>query len=81
MCLLNLSDEAGMIDVVVWHDLYTKSYSVLASSEGLRITGTVQENYGVYSMIAEKVEQANFSARVSHVTKRLPPSTLLYNNH
>ena len=46
---------------MVWHDLYTRSYAVLASSEGLRVTGTVQANYGVFSIIASEVERANFS--------------------
>jgi len=45
--LLKLTDEHGVIDVVIWHDLCTQSYAVLASSEGLRVTGVVQANYGV----------------------------------
>ena len=60
MCLLNLTDADGMLDVVVWSDLYTRIFSVLAGSEGLRVTGTVQVSYEVYSIIASKVERASY---------------------
>ena len=60
MCLLNLTDVEGMIDVVVWHDLYTHSFAALANAEGLRITGKVQADYGVYSIITSSVERVNF---------------------
>ena len=58
--MLNLNDEEDMIDVVVWHELYTRSYAVLASSEGLRVIGTAQANYGVFSIIASGIERVNF---------------------
>ena len=57
----NLTDADGMLDVVVWSDLYKRIYAVLASSEGLRVTGKVQANYGVFSVIATKIESATFS--------------------
>ena len=60
MCLLNLTDAFGMLDVVVWSDLYKRIFAVLASSEGLRVTGTVQGSYGVFSIIASSVERVNY---------------------
>ena len=60
MCLLNLSDQTGMIDVVIWSDLYTSVYSTLASSEGLKVTGLVKENYGVFSLVADTIEKVTF---------------------
>ena len=62
MCLLNLTDEAGMLDVVVWSDLYKQRYAVLSSAEGLKVTGKVQANYGVFSIIASEVERLNFDS-------------------
>ena len=53
-----------MIDVLVWSDIYIRIFAVLASSEGLRVTGKVQVNYGVYSIIASELERANFSEAV-----------------
>jgi DNA polymerase-3 subunit alpha len=60
MCLLNITDKEGMIDVVVWSDLYSRIYATLAGSEGLRVTGVVQENHGVYSIVAKEVIRLNY---------------------
>jgi DNA polymerase III alpha subunit len=60
MCLLNLTDEAGMLDVVVWSDLYSRIYGTLAGTEGLRVSGMVQENHDVYSIIAKDIKRINF---------------------
>ncbi len=60
MCMLNVADKQGMIDVVVWSQEFKKFYTVITSSEALRITGRIQESYGVLSLIATNVERLYF---------------------
>lgn len=60
MCLLNISDEHGMADVVIWPELFREQHLMLSIAAALRVTGKIAENFGVPSLIAEKIERLDF---------------------
>jgi len=60
MCLLNISDEHGMVDVVIWPELFKNSHLQLSIAQALKITGKIAENFGVPSLIAETIERLEF---------------------
>jgi DNA polymerase-3 subunit alpha len=56
MMMLNISDEDGMIDVVVWPEVFRRSYSILSTAEMLRIKGKVTESFDVMGLEALSIE-------------------------
>ncbi len=56
MMMLNVSDEDGMIDVVVWPEVFRKSYSILSTTEMLKIKGKVTESFDVIGLEAISIE-------------------------
>jgi DNA polymerase III subunit alpha len=62
MCLLNISDEHGMADVVIWPELFKKHHLQLSIAQALKITGKIAENFGVPSLIAETIERLEFQS-------------------
>ncbi len=60
MCLLNIADEFGMADVVIWPELFQTYHLTLSIAVALRVTGKIAENFGVPSLIAETIERLDF---------------------
>ena len=60
MCMLNLTDADGTVDVVIWPRQFKQFYSVISTSKALRVTGTVRANFGVISLMADKIEGVEF---------------------
>ncbi len=60
MLMLNISDNTGMMDVVVWNDVYVRFYSELSTGRAFRITGKVEMSFDVPSLHAERVEKVEF---------------------
>lgn len=60
MCLLNISDEYGMMDVVIWPELWKTAYNIVSVASALRIKGKIAETFGVCSVIAEEVEKLDY---------------------
>ena len=53
---LTLEDETGVVNIVVWSQIYERFRRAVISGRLLRITGRVQRADGVTHVIAEKVE-------------------------
>lgn len=60
MLMLNISDDTGMIDVVVWPETYRKFDRELRTGNAFKITGKVETSFGVPSLHAEGIEAARF---------------------
>lgn len=60
MAMLNLGDEEGMLDVVIWPSEFKQIYSQIIISEALRVTGRVQSSFGVPTISAKSVEKIEF---------------------
>lgn len=53
---LTLEDETGVVNVVVWRNIYETFRRAVISGRLLRITGRVQRADGVTHLIAQKIE-------------------------
>jgi DNA-directed DNA polymerase III PolC len=60
MLMLNVSDERGMMDVVVWNDVFNQYYTELTNGAAFKIIGKVEVNYDVPSIHAQKIERIEF---------------------
>lgn len=60
MAMLNLGDEYGMLDVVIWPNEFKDVYANIITCEALRIRGRVQLNFGVPAISARRVEKLAF---------------------
>ena len=60
MAMLNLGDEYGMLDVVIWPGEFKNVYANIITCEALRIRGRVQLNFGVPAISAKHVEKLYF---------------------
>ncbi len=67
MLMLNISDDTGMVDVVVWNEQYVKYYSELATGQAFRITGKVQLSFEVPSLEAQMIEKVEFTGARSEI--------------
>jgi DNA polymerase III alpha subunit len=58
MLYLTLEDPSGMLDVIIFPDLYRRTRNVFSSSSPLLVTGTVEvdDDYHEPYLRAEKVE-------------------------
>lgn len=61
MLMLNLGDEHGMVDVVVWPSVFKKYYLALTGAPALKLAGKVTESFGVPIIEAQSIEAVNFS--------------------
>lgn len=61
MLMINLSDESGMFDVVIWPDEFQKYYRTFSNAEALRITGTVASSFDVDVLEARTIERLEFT--------------------
>jgi DNA polymerase III alpha subunit len=56
MKFLTIEDRHGVVEAVVFPDVYRRSGRSLSSAGCFRVTGTVKEQFGAVSLVAEKVE-------------------------
>jgi len=70
MLMLNISDDTGMMDVVVWSDVYVRYYSELSTGQAFRITGKVEMSFDVPSLHAERIESVGFAIPTSNGSLR-----------
>ncbi len=57
MKFLTLEDRHGVVEVVAFPDVYKKYGRAMAGAGCYRITGTVKEQHGAVSLVAEEVEK------------------------
>jgi error-prone DNA polymerase len=60
MHFLTLADRSGMIDVIFWPEQLERWQEVLAQSASFEVTGKVSEDWGTFSLEAERVRPAAF---------------------
>jgi len=53
---LTLEDETGVVNVIVWRNIYEQFRRAVISGRLLRVTGRLQRADGVTHLIAETVE-------------------------
>jgi error-prone DNA polymerase len=56
---LTLEDELGLVDVVLWPQLYQRYRTVIRNSSLLRVTGTIQRSGDTVSLLARQVAAAS----------------------
>ncbi len=56
VCFITLEDETGVVNVVLWHDLFVKYRPVVMGSRMMLVRGRVQRAEGVVHLIGEHLE-------------------------
>nr|WP_243403559.1 OB-fold nucleic acid binding domain-containing protein [Shimia abyssi] len=56
---LTLEDETGVVNVIVWRNLYEKFRRAVIAGRLLRVTGRIQREGNVTHLIAEQVEDVS----------------------
>tara|TARA_B100001057_G_scaffold34522_1_gene31321 strand:+ start:561 stop:902 length:342 start_codon:yes stop_codon:yes gene_type:complete len=64
---ITLEDETGIINVIVWRNLFEQFRRAVISGRLLRITGRLQRSSGVTHVLAEKIE--DISALLDQLTQ------------
>jgi error-prone DNA polymerase len=70
MLMLNISDADGMIDVVVWPDVFRRSYSTLSTSDMLTIRGKVSESFDVVTLEAISISEYVYAGTEVKISRR-----------
>ncbi|MEO1139645.1 MAG: OB-fold nucleic acid binding domain-containing protein [Pseudomonadota bacterium] len=53
---LTLEDETGVVNIVVWRNLYERFRRAVIAGRLLRVTGRIQRQSGVVHVVAEEIE-------------------------
>ena len=53
---LTLEDETGVVNVIVWRNIYEKFRRAVIAGRMLRVTGRLQRAHSVTHVLAEKIE-------------------------
>jgi error-prone DNA polymerase len=56
VCFITLEDETGVVNVVLWHDLFVKYRPVVMGARLMLVKGRVQRAEGVIHLIGEHLE-------------------------
>jgi error-prone DNA polymerase len=67
---MTLEDESGLVNAVVWRDVYQKHRTLVKTSSFLGISGKLQVQDGVSHLIAEKLWLPQLNASVAHAKSR-----------
>lgn len=61
MMFLTLEDRSESVDVILWPDVYERHADVVMEPGPFEITGTVKEDWGTYSLVADTVRAVEWS--------------------
>ena len=53
---LTLEDETGVVNVIVWRNIYERFRRAVIAGRMLRVTGRLQRAHGVSHVLAEQIE-------------------------
>lgn len=53
---LTLEDETGVVNVIVWRNVYERFRRAVIAGRMLRVTGRMQRSHGVTHVLAERIE-------------------------
>jgi error-prone DNA polymerase len=64
MMFLTLEDRSETVDVILWPDVYEKHADLLLGGGPFEVTGRVEEDWGTYSLVAQRVRAVDWSPNV-----------------
>lgn len=64
MMFLTLEDKTETVDVILWPDVYERHADIVLGDGPFEITGRVEEDWGTYSLVAEKIRSVDWSPNV-----------------
>ena len=67
MIFITLEDETGIVNVIVWRNMFEQFRRAVISGRLLRITGRLQRSAGVTHVLAEKID--DISALLDQLTQ------------
>ena len=53
---LTLEDETGVVNIIVWRNIYERFRRAVIAGRMLRVTGRMQRAHGVTHVLAEEIE-------------------------
>ena len=57
---LTLEDETGVVNVIVWRNIYEKFRRAVVAGRMLRVTGRLQRAHSVTHVLAEEIEDLSY---------------------
>lgn len=57
---LTLEDETGVVNVIVWRNIYEKFRRAVVAGRMLRVTGRLQRAHSVIHVLAEDIEDLSY---------------------
>lgn len=75
---LTLEDETGVVNIIVWRNIYERFRRAVVAGRMLRVTGRLQRAHGVTHVLAEEIEDVShlldlLLAEEGPAAKRLGP--------
>ena len=70
---LTLEDETGVVNVIVWRNIYEKFRRAVIAGRMLRVTGRLQRAHGVSHVLTEQIE--DLSAMLDTLVQAPPRSS------
>jgi DNA polymerase III alpha subunit len=64
MMFLTLEDRSETVDVILWPDVFERHADLLLGGGPFEVHGRVEEDWGTYSLVAEKVRAVDWSPNV-----------------
>jgi DNA polymerase III alpha subunit len=61
MKFLTLEDRSGYADIVFWPEIYQRCMSAMARPGPYEVWGKVQEEWGTFSIIADRIKGVRWS--------------------
>ncbi len=56
---LTLEDETGVVNIIVWRNIYERFRRAVVAGRMLRVTGRLQRAHGVTHVLAEEIEDVS----------------------
>ena len=73
---LTLEDETGIVNVIVWRNIYERFRRAVIAGRLLRVTGRVQRDNDVVHVLADQIEDISFLLDELLAVKEIVPSDL-----
>ena len=64
MMFLTLEDRSETVDVILWPDVFERHADVLLGGGPFEVVGRVEEDWGTFSLVAEKIRAVEWSPNV-----------------
>ena len=64
MMFLTLEDKSETVDVILWPDVFERHADIVLAGGPFEVQGRVEEDWGTYSLVAERVRAVEWSPNV-----------------